>query len=807
MQIPAEAATWNVKVTGDGISTGFPFTATGEFSFSGDNTVSGSGSGTVSYNWSGYDDSGRFYCTVSGSSSTTFSVSGSTTSDGKLSYTLSGASPSTIPIKVKCGAGDFNYWNRPNPFNFVKSGEIEKSWTWSTITNSIPDGHVNWRFDYEGGLQAVKELPKEPVKELPKEPVKELPKEPVEELPKTFRYSKISYHDITLNPYSLIADGITFQPYSSHKNSLNVWYTVSGSAASWISPQKLNFGMISPGETVRITYEIDPPSDIPPGNYEYVWNLGCSSLLEDVICTGKRVYKVVVEQLGRFSPPSDDEEPKDTGCPEGYVLYKTAGGAEVCAETAAHREKLKQEALEIFVEPPSPAIPEIREEAKSVFNAIFDGKCATLHNQWELLTGGSEIPLVCTNGSVFLPTNNLVKFKLADDWHIKLGEWAGGKLLNTMVAGMPADSLLRQAVDAKGILDKTTGAPKSLKAINILVSDGKGTLFNGVIEYEISCPTGECLFFKAEKEGNNFKLSDVPATIDKLNKILHVKLNHNSVYIVGVYPSEVNTKQPATSAKKIFENCPKPTVTDWLGGYFIKWVEDSPQGGKNAKGIKIGFEDFVSEMWDLDFEDFDSQMSNLKIDCNSKTLTIELGGSDVKNIIGEIYVMENSKKIPHKGNLAASSMSISVDDRDINSQIIKSTSSYNTEFQFVVLGGTKTLTISNLGLIPEPLQKTESIVDSTLKVKEKVPGWIKNNAKWWADGQIGESDFVSGLQFMVKEKIIDIPDLPPQASTTAKEAVPDWIKNNAKWWADGQIGEDDFVNGIKYLVEKGIIRV
>ena len=93
------------------------------------------------------------------------------------------------------------------------------------------------------------------------------------------------------------------------------------------------------------------------------------------------------------------------------------------------------------------------------------------------------------------------------------------------------------------------------------------------------------------------------------------------------------------------------------------------------------------------------------------------------------------------------------------------------------------------------------------QAKERVPGWIKNNAKWWAEGAIGDSDFTSGIQHLIKEKIIDIPDLPEQASGTAEEKVPGWIKNNAGWWADGQIGEDDFVNGIKWLVENGIIRV
>lgn len=37
--------------------------------------------------------------------------------------------------------------------------------------------------------------------------------------------------------------------------------------------------------------------------------------------------------------------------------------------------------------------------------------------------------------------------------------------------------------------------------------------------------------------------------------------------------------------------------------------------------------------------------------------------------------------------------------------------------------------------------------------------------------------------------------------------VPDWIKNNAKWWSDGVITDDDFLKGIQFLVNNGIIKV
>jgi len=37
--------------------------------------------------------------------------------------------------------------------------------------------------------------------------------------------------------------------------------------------------------------------------------------------------------------------------------------------------------------------------------------------------------------------------------------------------------------------------------------------------------------------------------------------------------------------------------------------------------------------------------------------------------------------------------------------------------------------------------------------------------------------------------------------------IPDWIKNNAGWWASGQIEDSDFVSGIQYLIENGIMKL
>jgi len=42
--------------------------------------------------------------------------------------------------------------------------------------------------------------------------------------------------------------------------------------------------------------------------------------------------------------------------------------------------------------------------------------------------------------------------------------------------------------------------------------------------------------------------------------------------------------------------------------------------------------------------------------------------------------------------------------------------------------------------------------------------------------------------------------------SSAQDAIPSWIKNNAGWWADDKISDSDFLSGIKFLVETNIIQ-
>ncbi len=87
----------------------------------------------------------------------------------------------------------------------------------------------------------------------------------------------------------------------------------------------------------------------------------------------------------------------------------------------------------------------------------------------------------------------------------------------------------------------------------------------------------------------------------------------------------------------------------------------------------------------------------------------------------------------------------------------------------------------------------------------QIPVWIKNNAKWWYEGKITDSDFVKGVSYLIQNNIIRIQ---PVHSTNIKEnTIPSWIKNNAGWWANGTISNNEFISGIQYLLNAGIFFV
>ncbi len=88
----------------------------------------------------------------------------------------------------------------------------------------------------------------------------------------------------------------------------------------------------------------------------------------------------------------------------------------------------------------------------------------------------------------------------------------------------------------------------------------------------------------------------------------------------------------------------------------------------------------------------------------------------------------------------------------------------------------------------------------------EIPFWVRNNAGWWAEGQLSDNDFISGIQWLVRNGIIDIPYTESSTETTSGE-IPAWIKNNAGWWANGKIPDSSFISGLQWLISNGIMKV
>jgi len=93
----------------------------------------------------------------------------------------------------------------------------------------------------------------------------------------------------------------------------------------------------------------------------------------------------------------------------------------------------------------------------------------------------------------------------------------------------------------------------------------------------------------------------------------------------------------------------------------------------------------------------------------------------------------------------------------------------------------------------------------------QIPNWIKEVAGWWGSGDISENEFVTGIEYLINNNIILLHFVPCndeiQSQYGDTKSIPDWIKNNANWWSENLIDDTDFINGLQYLIEYKIIKI
>ena len=87
-----------------------------------------------------------------------------------------------------------------------------------------------------------------------------------------------------------------------------------------------------------------------------------------------------------------------------------------------------------------------------------------------------------------------------------------------------------------------------------------------------------------------------------------------------------------------------------------------------------------------------------------------------------------------------------------------------------------------------------------------IPFWIKDLAKMWINEPlVTDKDFARAIGYLIDREIIKIPYTEPGEETVS--SIPEWVKNNAGWWIEGKISDTEFVMALQYLVKTGIITV
>ena len=104
----------------------------------------------------------------------------------------------------------------------------------------------------------------------------------------------------------------------------------------------------------------------------------------------------------------------------------------------------------------------------------------------------------------------------------------------------------------------------------------------------------------------------------------------------------------------------------------------------------------------------------------------------------------------------------------------------------------------------EDKSSTQFTIEDTGKIA--LPFWIKDLAKMWINEPlVTDKDFARAIEYLIEQGIVKLPYTESEGETIS--SIPEWVKNNAKWWIEGKISDTEFTLALQYLVKKGIITV
>ena len=85
-----------------------------------------------------------------------------------------------------------------------------------------------------------------------------------------------------------------------------------------------------------------------------------------------------------------------------------------------------------------------------------------------------------------------------------------------------------------------------------------------------------------------------------------------------------------------------------------------------------------------------------------------------------------------------------------------------------------------------------------------IPSWVKHNALWWSQGKISDDDFINGMSWLVENRILPITDLVEEIDG---QTPSDAVKKIAYSWSQNSISDEEFLRGVEYLVKNGMMEL
>lgn len=108
---------------------------------------------------------------------------------------------------------------------------------------------------------------------------------------------------------------------------------------------------------------------------------------------------------------------------------------------------------------------------------------------------------------------------------------------------------------------------------------------------------------------------------------------------------------------------------------------------------------------------------------------------------------------------------------------------------------------SNRNLV---LNQKVSVNSDTSFSHEIIPDEKLLEGKYTVRAQYGISKVtIEKTSFMINSN-----DLTSMEQKSVENAIiPNWVRSNAAWWAEGAIDDDSFVQGIQYMIKEGMMRI